>query len=70
MVKIQPGAYGYFLLVDGYCIKKDTLSSFGIKVTKINGKANNWYATEFKSVKDLKEFWNFSKIKIQILINY
>jgi hypothetical protein len=67
MVKIQFGKYGYFLLVDGYCIKRNPISVHGIKITKIVGNAKNWYATEFASIKELREFWNHNKIVIQLL---
>jgi len=70
MIIIQLGNHGYFLKVDGYCIKKNPYcpEGYGIKITKLNGRANNWYATEFESVKALREFWNHNRIKIQLLI--
>ena len=70
MIKIQLGNNGFFLKVNGYCIKRNPYCSegYGIKITKLDGIANNWYATEFASVKALREFWNENRIKIQLLI--
>lgn len=68
MVKIKLGMNGYFLKVDGFCIKRDYNSYSNIKVTKLEGKVNNWYATEFQSIKELREFWNHYKILIQFEI--
>jgi len=69
MIKIQVSDYGYFLIVDGYSIKRDTSNSYGIKITKFgNCKTNNFYASEFESISALRQYWNERRIPILMLV--
>ena len=55
-IEIQEGKLGFFLVVNGFAIKKNF--SGEIIVTQTNYKVNNWIATEWDSIKSLKAFWN------------
>jgi hypothetical protein len=56
-VEIQHGKLGFFLLVNGYAIKRDF--ECNIIATKVDHLcANNWNATEWQSIKHLRSFWN------------
>jgi len=61
MIKIKHGKNGFILSVDGLHIRKDVNLGYGvIALTSPFG------ATEFNTVKDLKEFWGKYK---EIIVN-
>lgn len=58
-IQIQHGKLGYFLVVNNKAIKKDTTAFCGFTTTELQfGHANNWIATEFVSIKALRDYWN------------
>ena len=57
-IEIHNGEYGYFLKVDNKAIKRDVNSFSGVRATECEYKPNNWIATEWASLKDLKNFWH------------
>jgi hypothetical protein len=57
-IKIYYGEYGYFLKVNDKAIKRDVNSFSGVKATRCEYKPNNWIATEWASLGDLKDFWH------------
>ena len=56
-IEITHGQHGFFLMVNGKAIKKDINASNGVMATQ-TPEANNWIATEFASIKALREFWH------------
>ena len=58
-VKIQFGTHGYFLVINNKAIRQDPNTFLGFKATELTFiYANNWIATEFASIKDLRQYWN------------
>lgn len=61
-VKIQFGNYGYFLVINNKAIKQDPATFLGFKATELAFiYANNWIATEFATIKGLREYWNSNR---------
>ena len=63
-IKISTGRLGYFLQINGYSIKLDANGINGIKATKLEYSPNNWNATEFASIANLRSFWNAYRLII------
>lgn len=55
-VHIERGKFGYFLIVDGYAIKRNWDGS--ITATKAKFGATPTIASEWASISILKSFWN------------
>lgn len=56
-IEIQNGKLGFFLVVNGFAIKRNFMGE--IYATYLNDyNANNWIATEWDSIKSLRGFWN------------
>jgi hypothetical protein len=55
-VEIKHGKLGFFLVVNGFAIKRDFEGD--IIATKVYYSACNWNATEWQSIKHLRSFWN------------
>ncbi len=56
-IRISSGKHGNFLSVNGFAVKKTWDND--IVVTPCVGTPNNWIATEFATIKDLRKFWNW-----------
>jgi hypothetical protein len=57
-IKIQYGKLGYFLVINNKAIKIDKTAFCGFTTTELPfGRANNWIATEFASIKALRDYW-------------
>jgi hypothetical protein len=64
-VKIQFGTHGYFLVINNKAIKQDPAYYLGFKATELTFiYANNWIATEFATIKDLRQYWNNNRNNI------
>lgn len=66
-IKIHEGKLGFFLVVNGFAIKRNFVGE--IKASYLNGcKANNWVATEWDSIKSMRSFWNEYKYIISAIV--
>ena len=56
-IEIQKGKLGFFLVINGYAIKRNFVGDICATHLGIHD-ANNWIATEWDSIKSLRKFWN------------
>ena len=64
-VKIQFGTHGYFLVINNKAIRQEPNTFLGFKATELTFiYANNWIATEFATIKDLRQYWNNNRNNI------
>lgn len=66
-IKIWDGKLGCFLTIGNKAVKTDGLNN--ISLNNFQYEPNNWIASEFVSVKAIRDFWAKHRIDVIALYN-